>query len=198
MLIGFLGIGRLIKYIPYPVVSGYLSGVGLIIIGSQIPKFAGAPPDSAWAEVLMAPQQWDWRGLVIGGATVLAMSLAGKVTKSVPSTIIGIGAGILAFLAIGMTDPSLFRLEGNPLVIGELGRVGRSYLGVITDRWDQIGALQLAQVGGLIGSALTLAALLSIDTLKTCVVLDQLTRTQHDSNRELVAQGLANVRNNFV
>ncbi len=41
ILIGFLGIGRLIKYIPYPVVSGYLSGVGLIIIGGQIPKFAG-------------------------------------------------------------------------------------------------------------------------------------------------------------
>jgi SulP family sulfate permease len=41
ILIGFLGVGKLIKYIPYPVVSGYLSGVGLIIIGSQIPKFAG-------------------------------------------------------------------------------------------------------------------------------------------------------------
>ena len=54
-------------------------------------------------------------------------------------------------------DPALFQLEGNPLVIGELGRVGRGYLGVISDRWDQIGALQLAQVGGLVGSALTLA-----------------------------------------
>jgi SulP family sulfate permease len=40
--VGFVGVGRLIKYIPYPVVSGYLSGVGLIIIGSQIPRFAGA------------------------------------------------------------------------------------------------------------------------------------------------------------
>ena len=46
ILIGFLGIGTLIKYIPYPVVSGYLSGVGLIIIGSQLLKFAGAPAGS--------------------------------------------------------------------------------------------------------------------------------------------------------
>ena len=46
ILIGFLGIGKLIKYIPYPVVSGFLSGVGLIIIGSQLPKFAGAPAGS--------------------------------------------------------------------------------------------------------------------------------------------------------
>ena len=66
ILIGFLGIGKLIKYIPYPVVSGYLSGVGLIIIGSQLPKFAGAPAGTSWFEVLIRPQSWDWRGLAIG------------------------------------------------------------------------------------------------------------------------------------
>ena len=79
-LIGFLGIGKLIKYIPYPVVSGYLSGVGLIIIGSQIPKFAGAPSGKSWLEVLITPQHWDWRGLLIGGMTVAAMLLAPNVT----------------------------------------------------------------------------------------------------------------------
>ena len=46
ILIGFLGVGRLIKFIPYPVVSGYLSGVGLIIIGSQLPKLVGAPDNT--------------------------------------------------------------------------------------------------------------------------------------------------------
>ena len=193
VLIGFLGIGRLIKYIPYPVVSGYLSGVGLIIIGSQIPKFAGAPAGVAWIDVLLKPHHWDWRGLVIGGTTVLVMLFSGRVIKTVPSTIVGIAAGILAFAGVAATDQSLLKLEGNPLVIGELGAIGAGYLGLITDRWQQIGALQLSQVGALVGSALTLAVLLSIDTLKTCVVLDQLTRSQHDSDRELAAQGLANV-----
>ena len=56
-----------------------------------------------------------------------------------------------------------------------------------------MGDLKLAQVAGLLGSALTLAALLSIDTLKTCVVIDQMTRTRHEPNRELFAQGLANI-----
>ena len=42
-------------------VSGYLSGVGLIIIGSQLPKFAGAPADTPWLDVLINPQHWDWR-----------------------------------------------------------------------------------------------------------------------------------------
>ena len=55
-LIGFLGFGKLIKYIPYPVVSGYLSGVGLIIISSQIPKLTGVDFEMTWLQVLLAPQ----------------------------------------------------------------------------------------------------------------------------------------------
>lgn len=193
VMIGFLGIGRLIKYIPYPVVSGYLSGVGLIIVGSQIPKFAGAPAGSAWIEVLMTPHHWDWRGLLIGGATVAGMLVSARFVKAVPATIVGLATGVLAFAGVAAGDPALFELEGNPLVIGALRASGEGYFGLITDRWNKIGALQLSQVAGLVGSALTLAALLSIDTLKTCVVLDQLTRSQHDSDRELAAQGLANV-----
>ncbi len=193
ILIGFLGIGKLIKYIPYPVVSGYLSGVGLIIIGSQIPKFVGAPVGKAWQEVILSPQYWDWRGLAIGGATVLATLLAPRVTKRVPATIIGIFSGLLTYLGLASADASLLQLAGNPLVIGPLGATGEGYVALITDRWDQIGELKLSQVASLLGGALTLAALLSIDTLKTCVVLDQMTRTRHDPNRELAAQGLGNL-----
>jgi len=61
MLIGFLGAGRLIKYIPYTVVSGYMSGVGLIIIGSQIHEFVGISVDTAWWAALLAPELWDMR-----------------------------------------------------------------------------------------------------------------------------------------
>lgn len=193
MLIGFLGIGKLIKYIPYPVVSGYLSGVGLIIIGSQLPKFLGAPADAFWLKALIQPANWDWRGVTIGGVTVLVMLLAPRVVRAVPGTIMGIAAGVLTYAALAMNDPSLRQLDGNPLVIGELGATGDGYVQLITERWYQIGELKLSQVAGLIGGALTLAALLCIDTLKTCVVLDQMTRTRHDPNRELAAQGAANV-----
>jgi SulP family sulfate permease len=193
ILIGFLGIGKLIKYIPYPVVSGFLSGVGLIIIGSQLPKFAGAPAGSYWLEVLTYPQNWDWRGLTIGGVTVVAMFAAPRMTKAVPGTIIGILAGLMTYAGIASTDPSMLELAGNPLVVGSLGSSSEGYVGLITNRWYQIGELKLAQVAALVGNALTLAALLSIDTLKTCVILDQMTRTRHDPNRELAAQGFANM-----
>ena len=193
MLIGFLGVGKLIKYIPYPVVSGYLSGVGLIIIGGQLPTFAGAPTGSRWFEVAMNPQVWDLRGLAVGGVTVVAMLGAPRLTKAVPGTIVGIVAGILTFAGIAIVDPSMRTLQDNLLVIGPLGATGEGYVQLITDRWYQIGEMTLSQVAALIGGAVTLAALLSIDTLKTCVVLDQMTRTRHDPNRELAAQGLANV-----
>ncbi len=193
ILIGFLGIGRLIRFIPYPVVSGYLSGVGLIIIGGQLPKLVGNDSDAPWYQVLLAPESWDLRGLAIGGATILAMGFSNRVFKKIPATIVGIVCGILAYAAIAMVDPSLQQLVDNPLVIGPLGADSKGYVALITDRWSQIGELRLAQVAGLLSSALTLAILLSVDTLKTCVVLDRLTRSRHDSDRELAAQGLANM-----
>jgi SulP family sulfate permease len=193
VLIGFLGFGRLIKYIPYPVVSGYLSGVGLIIIGSQIPKFAGVPTGLAWHETLFAPQHWDARGLAIGGVTVVVMLVSGRFIRTLPTTIVGLAAGLLTYGVIAASDPALLSLDDNALVIGTLGATGKGYLNLITERWTRIGEFTLAQAGGLVGGAVTLAALLSIDTLKTCVVLDQRTRTRHEPDRELVAQGLANI-----
>ncbi|MGE5469291.1 MAG: SulP family inorganic anion transporter [Bacteroidota bacterium] len=193
LLLGFIGVGRLIKYIPYPVVSGYLSGVGLIIIGSQIPKFVGAAAATRWWEALIAPWTWDWRGVAIGAATVLVALVAPKITSKVPGTILGILAGLLTYFGLALQDPSLWEVSGNPLIIGALGAAQDGYFTAISGRWNEIGDLRLGQIGGLLGSALTLAALLSIDTLKTCVVIDQLTRTQHESNRELVAQGIANI-----
>ena len=193
MLIGFMGGGRLIRYIPYTVVSGYLSGVGLIIIGSQIPSFVGMTPDVAWWRVLMSPPLWDLRSVIVGSSTVLVALVAPRFTTAVPSTILGVVAGALAYLGLAESDASMRTLTDNKLVLGALGATGEGYIQTISGRWKEIGELKLAQVGGLVGGALTLAALLSIDTLKTCVVIDQKTRTRHEPNRELLAQGLANI-----
>lgn len=198
MLLGFVGVGRLIKYIPYPVVSGYLTGVGLIIIGSQIPRMFGAVAGTHWWGVLLDPSVWDWRSLAIGGATVGVALVAPRLTQKVPGTILGIIAGLLAYFGLAMDDPALREVAGNPLVVGPVGISLDGLFNSVMDRWREIGDLRLGQIAALFGSALTLAVLLSIDTLKTCVVLDQLTRTRHDSNRELVAQGMANIASSAV
>jgi SulP family sulfate permease len=193
ILIGFLGLGRLIRYIPYTVVSGYLSGVGLIIIGSQLPAFLGTSPSTPWWHAALAPANWDTRSIAIGAATAGIALLAPKLTKAIPATILGIVAGLLMYWGLASTDASMLTLSSNKLVLGAMGASGTGYIDTITGRWYDIGELKLAQITALLGSALTLAVLLSIDTLKTCVVMDQMTRTRHEPKRELLAQGLANI-----
>ncbi|MDR1276861.1 MAG: cyclic nucleotide-binding domain-containing protein [Candidatus Accumulibacter sp.] len=191
--LGFMNIGGLIRYVPYPVVSGFLGGVGLITIGSQIPEFLGMPPDMSWFGCLLAVDAWDWRSITIGVVTIATLFVSPRFVKSVPGTILGLAAGCAAYAMIAVLDPSMRQLENNALVVGPLGATGHGYVALISDRWRQIGELRLSQVAALIGSALTLAALLSIDTLKTSVVLDRMTRSQHDPNRELTAQGFSNI-----
>ena len=196
--LGLIGLGGLIKYIPYPVVSGYLTGVGLIIIGSQIPRLLGAPDTLRWWEALRDPAIWDWRALVIGMTTALVATGAQRVTKKVPGIILGILAGLLAYGLFALFDPSLRVLPGNSLVIGSLAIAGDGFLSLLVTRWSGISHLGFGLIAGMLGVALTLAALLSIDTLKTCVVLDQLTRCRHEPNRELVGQGIANMVSNAL
>ena len=194
---GAAGLGQLIKYMPYPVVSGYLSGVGLIIIASQIPKFLGANKDALFWQSLASPEFWRWESIAVGSVTIAVMSFAPRFTGAIPAAIIALLAGILTYFGLGLINPSLFILEANPFVVGTLGG-GGSIVSAMTDRWYAMSSLGFYQIMNLVVPALTLAVLLSIDTLKTSLVLDALTRTRHDSNRELVAQGVGNVASALI
>ena len=98
---GVMGLGRLIKYMPYPVVSGYLSGVGLIIIGSQVPKMFGTPKGLHFWESLVTPTAWQWQGIVVGLVTIAVMVGAPKLTKKVPAAILALAAGVLTYFGLG-------------------------------------------------------------------------------------------------
>lgn len=195
---GAVGLGRLIKYMPYPVVSGYLSGVGIIIIVSQIPKFLGVPKSTHFWEALGSPSLWQWQGIAVGAVTVAVMVFAPLATKVVPAAILGLACGVLAYFGLGLADPALLTLTGNALVVGPLGASGSGFGAAMIGRWQAVGELDFAQIRSLLVPALTLAVLLSIDTLKTCVVLDALTRSRHNSNKELIGQGLGNLASAFV
>lgn len=198
LALGLLGVGRLIRYIPYPVVSGYLTAVGLIIIGSQVPNFLGVPASVGWQAALRDPSTWDWRAPLIAIVTALVAITTPRVITRVPGIILGIAAGILTYVALAATDPLLRQLQGNPLVVGPLLLDGHGLWGVVTTSWSEFPQVAVTYAIGVLGAALTLGVLLSIDTLKTCVVLDKLTRSHHDSNRELVAQGIANIAANAL
>jgi len=189
---GMVRLGRLIEYMPYPVVSGYLSGVGLYIIAGQMPKFLGTPKGAHFWESLAAPDLWKWQSMVVGAVTIAVMLAAPRVTKVVPAAILALLAGVLAYFGLGLADPALLTLEGNPFVVGSLGG-GGSFTDAMAARWHAMSDVGFGQIMHIAVPALTLAVLLSIDTLKTCVVLDALTRSRHHSNRELIGQGFGNV-----
>lgn len=190
---GGLGVGRLIKFIPYPVVSGYLSGVGVLIFASQVPKFLGLPPGISGWSGLVTPGQWHPAALAAGCATIAGVLVAPRITRKVPAPILGLAAGVAAYFALAWCQPALRELSGNRLVIGRIGD-GAATLGpAVAAHWTALLGLRLADLQMMAMPALTLAVLLSVDTLKTCVVLDALTRSRHQSNRELIGQGAGNV-----
>ena len=81
VLFGVVRAGRLIKFIPYQVVSGYLSGVAVIIALGQLPKLLGLPKSASLGAGLLAPSMWNWTGIAVGLVTIVAMILAPRITQ---------------------------------------------------------------------------------------------------------------------
>ena len=196
-LYGIIGGGRLIKFIPFQVVNGYLSGVGLLIAVGQLPKLLGLPRGIELGEGILSPELWKWQGLAVGIVTMAVMALAPLVTRKIPAVILGLLGGILAYFSMIPFYPRLLELHGNPLIIGPLQTSG-SFLEAARERAHSLTEIDGTALRLVLVPALTLSILLSIDTLKTCVGLDALTRSRHNSNRELIGQGLGNLASFLV
>lgn len=197
LLYGAIGGGRLIKFIPYPVVSGYLSGVGVLIALGQLPNLFGLPKGVSLARGLSSPELWRWEGLTVGIVTIVLTGMAPRITRKAPAAIIGLLGGILAYFVLAVFLPSLRTLQGNSFVIGPTQASG-SLLDAMGSRATSLLSLNLNSLQRIIVPALTLSVLLSIDTLKTCVGLDALTRSRHKSDRELMGQGIGNLASFLV
>lgn len=204
LIFGFSKLGTLIKFMPYPVVAGYLAGVGLIIVGSQTPKWLGVTGNVNLWTAITSPDLWRMPSIIVGVVAMLLMLVAPHITKRIPAVILALFGSAFTFFLLGFWDPALRILESNPFIVGPLGGSNASsepsnslgglsnLFASIVKPWEALVEMQLPPIGSLIYPALTLAVLLSIDTLKTCIVLDTLTHSRHDSNKELIGQGLGN------
>jgi SulP family sulfate permease len=191
VLYGAVGGGKLIKFIPYPVVSGYLSGVSVLIAIGQLPKLFGVAKGTSLAAGLFSPGLWNRQGLAVGLVTMAVMAAAPRITRKVPAAVVGLLSGMLAYFGLSLFFPRLLEIQSNPLVIGRIQASG-SFFEAAVSRATSLFDIHLADFRLILVPALTLSILLSIDTLKTCVVLDALTRSRHNSNRELLGQGAGN------
>lgn len=196
---GLLRIGELIKYMPFPVVSGYLSGVGLIIVMSQLPKWMALPKGMNWWEGLHSMDLWQAPSLIVGAATAAFMLFAPRISTRIPAVIVGLLGGMLTYWFLAFTAwPELQNLHDNPFIIGPLAVGGEGFFESLLDPWRSLVESGMPPWTHIAFPALTLAVLLSIDTLKTCVVLDAMTGSRHDSNKELIGQGLGNLAASLI
>jgi len=177
--LGVLRIGTYIRYVPYPVISGFMSGIGVIIIVQQIfPMLGAEPPSSDPLSILrqlhLLGGHIKWGAVALSALTVATVFILPRFTKMVPSSLVALV--VLTALAV------LLKLDVP--VIGEIPSGLPSLV---------MPSLDFELMPALLAAAIQLAFLGAIDSLLTALVADNLTRTKHDSNRELVGQGLGNI-----
>ena len=180
ILFGFLKVGKFIELVPHPVVSGFMSGIGVIIILLQLPPLLGyeAQPGPLSSMQVLPTAFHDWvpEALALGVITLIIVYLMPtRLNRILPSPLTALIVGTLTHL-------TLFS-DGNVMTLGEIPS-GLPEL--------RLPTFELSLVPEMLQSALTLAALGSIDSLLTSLVADNLTRTYHDSDRELIGQGIGN------
>jgi sulfate permease, SulP family len=181
ILFGILKIGKYIKFIPYPVLSGFMSGIGVIIIIFQFFPLLGLPSPgkiiNVFKDLPEAISILNPVSLGIAIATILIIYLFPKLSKVVPGTLVAL---------ILITLISYFFSFETPL-IGDMPK------GLPALKIGTLSGISFSDFSMILLPAITLAGLGAIDTLLTSVVADNLTRTRHNSNKELIGQGIGNM-----
>ncbi len=186
ILFGVIKLGKYVRYIPYPVLSGFMSGIGVIIILQQIYPLLGQSKGGSMLDLLAglpsAIGLTSPTALLLGLGTVAIIYLFPLITKKVPSTLVALLVMTVVSLFINMEGvPTIGKIpSGLPLPFFANSNVSLAGLD-----WGTI--INASLIPGL-----TLAGLGSIDTLLTSVVADNITKTKHNSNRELIGQGIGN------
>ena len=183
VLFGVLGFGQYIRLVPYPVVSGFMSGIGCIIIALQLARLFGHEPE--------------------GGGTIPALL---EVPNAVSNpNMEALGVGLLTLVMVFKWPASWGRYLPGPLaalIVGTVVSLGLSnvpVLGAIPTGLPEfiMPAFSSDTILIVFEAALILAILGAIDSLLTSLVADNMTRTRHHSNRELIGQGVGNMAAGF-
>lgn len=179
IVLGIFKVGKLVNFIPYPVISGFMSGIGAIIILLQINPFLGltfsGTPVEGLINAIKSLHSVDFQSIILGLiALVIVFFTPKKIGKIIPSPLIALIVGTIAAIA--------FKFDVNTI-----GEIPRSLPTLILPKFH------LDNIEIIIPIALTIAVLGSIDSLLTSLVADSMTKTKHESNKELIGQGIGNM-----
>ncbi|WP_298722587.1 sulfate permease [uncultured Ferrovibrio sp.] len=186
IVFGALRLGNLIKFIPYPVVTGFTAGIALTILSTQIKDFFGldmakVPADfiAKWSAYAEAAPSFDAASTAIALFTLVVIVLVRRFKPSWPGMLIGV---VAATLIVHLANLPVETIEG---------RFGAIPNHLPTPELPQ--GLSWARMYDLLPSAITIALLAGIESLLSCVIADGMTGRRHRSNIELIGQGVANM-----
>ena len=189
IMLGLFKLGTIIKYIPYPIIVGFTSGIAVTIFTTQVKDLLGLQPADVpadflgkWAAYFRALPTWDPWSACIAVGSILIIALAPRLSRRIPGSLLAIVAATVATWLL------------------------REYAGVqsietIGDRFvinpslpeAEIPPMSWEMVQGLLPAALTIAVLGAIESLLSATVADGMIGDKHNSNQELMAQGVANL-----
>lgn len=189
ILMGALRLGTLIRFVPYPIVVGFTAGIALTIFSTQMNDLFGLGLEDIpanfipkWGAYFSAFGNVEWLPLLFGIASILIITLSGRVIKKVPGS-------LLAIVVLTAVAFLLKRFAG----IDTLECIGDRYQINSSIPTPVVPRISLATIQELFPSAFTIALLGAIESLLSASVADGIIGEKHDSNTELIAQGVANI-----
>jgi sulfate permease, SulP family len=185
VVMGLTGLGTAVKFIPRPVTIGFTNGIAILIASTQIKDFLGLKLDAVPSEFLARmttlaskSSTFDWHTTALSIASLALIIFIPRLTRRIPGSIVA--------LVLATTCVAFFALP--------VATIGSSFGGIPTGLPKlSLPALRPDLILPLLPSALTVALLAAVESLLSAVVADSMTGHRHNSNVELVAQGVANL-----
>lgn len=195
ILMGIFKFGALIKFVPYTITTGFTAGIAVTILIGQIKDFLGL----TYAEGVKPVETiekieaniahigtFSWQALAVGAVCLAILIIYPKVEKRVPPSLIAVIVGALMVAFIPGFEESVY-------TIGDLYTIPSGLPKIDLAGMD----LSFAKITAVLPDAFTIAILAAIESLLSCVVADSMVNSRHNSNAELVAQGVGNIASVF-
>lgn len=189
IFLGIARVGSFIKFIPYPVTTGFTAGIGVVIFSSQIKDFLGltykeTSPEfiDKWISIFSNLSTINISSAAIGIGTVIIILIIRKMSTNIPSHVVAIVISTAVCFFLGLNAETI----GDRF--GTINAVFPSFT---------VPEVTIDKIRALFPAAITIALLAGIESLLSAVVADGMTGSHHKSNIELVGQGVANILSGF-
>ena len=191
LLMAWLGIGSVVKYIPHPVVAGFMNGIALLLIYNELPAFFGIERGVPLLQAISDFDRLNMAAALIGSGVLAATYAGRRYVRRIPAILSGLLGGAVVYLILSFPG---MPLEADKLpAIGSLDSVVPRPLAMLWFFDADRGVLTAALLLQLTIYGLALGVVGAMESLMSAIAIDDISAGRHDSRKELVGQGAGNL-----